>query len=350
MIFNKPALDLQSFPKILQVGAKPTQADIAAVTQLATVLSNSRWSSTVLWGAGGSFDTGTIGLFVPMGSTGRCNLQVIVQSPNAVSLTGLRVMSMRGDRTYSTLTSTSTYVANPTDLRGTTGTWWASPIIRPNSVDAQIFTYGLSKIELYGVKGSCPLAVTVTATPSSGNINSSQGNRGRRYFGKNTPAWPNNDIVPLSAAWARAMRDALEVGEAMPVIVGMEPEMSGYSLTYGGTFTTMRAMSKRIPLARPRRPKCIYFAFRRNSTGSPTFKFQVGAQSIPSSRFNNAYSYSASGQAAYVKYARLTEEAYTPSGEANGVPLVDVKMVSLSANVAGATVWIGEDYGGAENI
>ena len=229
MIYLYPALDQSAFPEPKPIGSTVTAADVQAVTRATTVLSNMRWSSTVVFPPGGTFSSGQIVLYCPMGSTGRFAPQAILQSPNSVTATGLRIQTMNAGSTYTSFTGTASNITNPTDLRGTAGgTWRCSARMYAGSSTYGLLTNGCSRLTLYGVTGSTPLGLSVIDYPYPGfSTSTSSAYVGWRYDKRNTLAWPDLPFTPLTAGWARTIEDALEVAEAMPVIIGMLPEVSG---------------------------------------------------------------------------------------------------------------------------
>lgn len=339
MIYTLSALAQSTWPNRRRIGAIPSSTHIQAINRAAAVLSNLRWSTTIGFPAGGTFSSGTISFFAPATSTGRWFGEIIVQSPNTVSVSGVRTQTMTGT-TVTSWTNTSSNVANPTDLRGTEGgTWRRSARMYPTSALRDI-TAGCPRLQVYGVSGSTPLGVSFFAYPYPGTTTStSEQWVGPRNDGSMTPGWPDLAFDCLSAAWARAIETELEVAEAMPVVVGVLPIVSGATgLPAWDVALLRRVMTKQIPLARPRRPKALYFAVGSTTTTNPIVQFRVGGQQITT--WSTVYS---SGAYRLLK-ARLYDEAYQSIGDVGGVPIVEAELRSFSLTPTGATAWISEDF------
>lgn len=341
MIYTLSALAQSTWPNRRRVGAIPTSTHIQAINRAAAVLSNLRWSATIGFPAGGAFSSGQIDIFLPFGSSGRWAVHHVLQSPNSVTASGVRVRNMINTTTGVNTTSTSSNIANPTDIRGTAGgTWRLSSRITPSNATYATLANGCSRLQLYGVNGSTPLAVGAVAYPYPGASTAQNAFfAGWRYGGGLTPGWPDLAFDCLSAAWARAIETELEVAEAMPVVVGVLPIVSGATgLPAWDVALLRRVMTKQIPLARPRRPKALYFAVGSTTTSNPIVQFRVGGQQITA--WETVYS---SGAYRLLK-ARLYDDAYQSVGDVGGVPIVEVELRSFSLTPTGATAWISEDF------
>lgn len=339
MIYTLSALAQSTWPNRRRVGAIPASAHIQAINRAAAVLSNMRWSTTIGFPAGGTFSLGSISFFIPVTSTGRWFGQCIVQSPNTFSVSGVRTQSMTGTAVTS-WSGTSATITNPTDLRGTAGGSWRCSARMYPATSLRNLASGCARVQVYGVSGSTPLGVSMIAFPYPGATTStSEQWVGPRNDGSMTPGWPDLAFDCLSAAWARAIEAELEVAEAMPVVVGVLPIVSGATgLPAWDVALLRRVMAKQIPLARPRRPKALYFAVGSTTTSNPIVQFRVGGQEITT--WSTVYS---SGAYRLLK-ARLYDDAYQSIGEVGGVPIVEVELRSFSLTPTGATAWISEDF------
>ena len=350
MIYQYPALAQADWPVYRPVGFVLGDAHTRPITRAATVLSNMRWAASFAYHAGATFSSGEVWFFVPVGSSGRWATQAIVQSPNTFTYSGISLQTMTGTSTYQSWTGTSSTLANPTDLRGTSsGTWWCSSRMYPGSTSYALMGSGCSRLRLYGLTGTAPLGVSVIGYPYPGySTSTTSGVAGWRYDGRLTPGWVGDTYVPsLSAAWARAIEEDLEVAEAMPVVIGILPYNASGVSAFESSWsqqTIRRAFSKQIPLAPPRRRKCVVAAiYATSTTNSLTLQIRVGGQVC--SQWQSVYT---SGAYRVVK-CPLDTYAYEPVSTVSGVPVVNVRLLQYQVtisitNVNAMTVWITEDW------
>ena len=348
-LYSYQALAQQSWPSEMPIGSIPIPGDLTAITRAATVLSNLRWSATVALPPGVTFSSGRLGVLAPVASSGRQNYQVILQSPNTLSTNGVQVRSMTGASTSLSVTGSNYSITNPTDLRGTTGgTWRSSARIYPTSVAYGSLTSGCPRVEMYGLSGSSPMAISLIGWSYPGSVQSgSLGYAGIRADGSLMQSWPDVIVssMPMCAGWARTIESMLDMAEAMPVVIGMLPRIEGATgLPTWDEALMRRIMGKQIPLAPPRRrPKALYCALKLASSSSAALRVRVGGQIITtwSTVYQSTY-----GDSTYlVLRASLADDAYRADGEVGGVPVVSVEMLpSLSTlSPEAATMWIGED-------
>lgn len=348
-IYRYPHLPLASWPAAMRPGLIPGIANLRGFNAGAAVLSNLRWSATVGYHAGASFSSAEIYLFLPWSSTGRCAPQVIVQSPASASMSGVAVRTMTAGSTYTQWTGTSTgTIANPTDLTGASSGFW-SPRQRnyPGNTTYALITNGASRLCVYGLTGSGPLGISVIGYPDQQFVTSAtSGVCGWRNDGRYCPTWPYYDLYPLPAGWARTIEAELEVGEAMPIILGVLPGHASGVTCYQYPWvsgTIQRVMSRQIPLAEPLRAKALYVAIQLPaSSGVPALEFTVGDQRIAS--WQTVYS---SGYYKVLK-ARLDSAAYFSWTTVGGVPIVNVRCTYYygvdSSYAQAMTAWISEDF------
>ena len=344
MIYNLPALDTLEWPVRAKVGQIPADANTRRFSRAATVLSNMRWAATFAYGAGVTFSAAQIYFYMPFGSTGRCAPQVIIQSPNTLTLsTGIKIQTMSGSSTYTTFSGTSATLTNPTDLRGTTGgTWRCGARMYPGNTTYALLGSGCGRVMIDGLTATSPLGVSVICYPYPGYASSStSAYTGYRYGGGYTSAWPDTAFTPLTAAWARSIEEQLEVAEAMPIVLAILPGhvtgVSGRTTPWVG-WEIRERLCRQIPLAPPRRPKAYVVAEYGYNSTIGTFNVLVGAQLISS--WTSVYS----SNNYRVYKARLTDAAYTPVGTVGGCPIVNCECRSRSNAVYALSAWITEDW------
>lgn len=344
-IYRYPYLDKSAWPAPMRPGDIPASSAMQPLTRAATVLSNIRWSATFAYHPGAAFSSAQIAFFCPMSGTGRWQTQVITQSPaSSHTLTNIAIKRMDGSTTYQNFSGTSSTFTNPTDITSSSGTWRASARMYPGNTTYALITNGASRIAITGLTAQGPLGVTIVGYPDFGATSSSTSSlSGWRNDGTYTPGWRDPVVAPLCAGWARAMATDIEIGELMPIPIGILPiHVSGVTAwEYPWSHQTIRrAMTRQIPLARGT-ARAIYIAVGLSSgSDTPDITYQVGAQQI--SAWDIVYH---SGSYTVLK-AALNDNAYVSRTSAGGVPIVDCQMLYFAAGgahtCAGMTAWIGE--------
>lgn len=343
-IFRYPYLAKASWPAPMRPGDIPASAAMQPLTRAATVLSNIRWSATFAYPPGTVFSSANIAFFAPMSGSGRWQAQVITQSPVSHTVSNIAIMTMTASSLYQQWTGTSSTFTDPTDITSSSGTWRAGARMYPGSTTYALITNGASRVAIRGLTGQGPLGVTIVGYPDFNAVTSATSSlSGWRNDGTYTPGWRDDTVTPLCAGWARCMATDLEIGELMPVVIGILPlHSSGVTVwEYPWSLQTIRrAMTKQIPLTRGT-ARAIYIAvLLASGTATPDITYQVGAQQITS--WDIVYQ---SGRSTVLR-ATLSDNAYVSRTSVGGVPIVDCQMLYFAAGgastCAGMTAWIGE--------
>ena len=348
-IYRYPHLTKSSWPIPLNQGLIPGTNHIARINQGAKVLSDFRWSATFAYHAGAKFSSAEVAFFCPMSGTGRWQCQVVVQSTtSSITISDIAIKRMDNSSTYTYWSGTYSSMTNPTDLTSASGgTFRTGARMYPGNTTYGLITNGASRVAVRGLSGSGPLGVSIIGFPDSQySTGTSSGLSGWRNDGSFTPGWPDYALTPLTAGWARAIEAEIEVGETMPIPIGVLPinvtGVTAFEANWSNN-TIRRAMTKQVPLAPSLRPKALFIAVGLPaSTSLPTIKYQVGQQRIDA--WETVYH---SGNYTVLK-ARLYDLAYYSWVDSGGVPIVNCEMLSFyggnSDVCSGMTVWIGEDF------
>lgn len=346
-IYRYPHLTKSSWPEPLNQGLIPGTNHIARLNQSAKVLSDFRWSATFAYHAGAKFSSAEVAFFCPMSGTGRWNCQVVIQSAGSISVSDIAVKRMDNSSMYTSWTGTYSTMTNPTDLTSSSGTFWMGSRIYPGSSTYALLSLGASRVAIRGLSATGPLGVSIVGFPDSQYVTGVTSSlNGWRSDGTSTPGWPDYALTPLTAGWARAIEKEIEVGETMPIPIGVLPiNVSGVTCfeQNWSNNTIRRAMTKQVPLAPSLRPKALFIAVGLPaSTSLPTIRYQVGQQRIDA--WETVYH---SGYFTVLK-ARLYALAYYSWVDSGGVPIVNCEMLSFyggnSEVCSGMTAWIGEDF------
>jgi len=343
-IYRYPYLGESSWPAPMRPGDIPSSTAMQPLTRAATVLSNMRWSATFAYHPGATFSSAEIDFFCPMSGTGRFQSQIILQSTSSLTVSNVAIKRMTGSTTYQTWSGTSSTFTNPTDITSSSGTWRASARMYPGNTTYALITNGASRIAINGLNAQGPLGVSIVGYPDfNATTGTTSSLNGWRNDGSFTPGWRDPVVAPLCAGWARAMETDIEIGELMPIPIGILPiQVSGvtaFEQTWSHQ-TIRRAMTKQIPLTRGT-ARAIYIAVGLASlTVTPEITYQVGAQQI--TEWDVVYQ---SGSYTVLR-ALLTDNAYVSRTSVGGVPIVDCQMLYFAAGsahtCAGMTVWFGE--------
>lgn len=347
MLYRYPHLAKNSWPIPLAQGAIPSTTQIGQIIQGAKILSDFRWSATFAYHAGAKFSSAELAFFFPMSGTGRWQCQVLIQSPSAITVSTIAIKRMDNSATYTSWSGTYSTMTNPTDLTNSSGGFRMSARMYPGNTTYALISNGASRVSIQGLSATGPLGVSIIGFPDGQfTTGTSSGYCGWRNDGRYTPGWPNYSLTPLSAGWARAIEAEIEVGETMPIPIGILPipvsGVTAFEATWSNN-TIRRAMTKQVPLAPSLRPKALFIAVRLPaSTTPPTIRYQVGQQRIEA--WETVYQ---SGSH-FVYKARLYDLAYYSWIDSGGVPIVNCEMLYfLGGNsdvCSGMTVWIGEDF------
>ena len=343
-IYRYPYLGKSDWPAPMRPGDIPASGAMQPLTRAATALSNIRWSATFAYHPGATFSSAQIAFFAPMSGTGRWQAQVITQSTTSHTLSNISIKRMDGSSTYQTWSGTSSTYTNPTDITSSSGTWRTSARMYPGNTTYALITKGASRVAITDLHGQGPLGVTIVGYPDfTATTGTTSSLSGWRNDGTFTPGWRDTTVTPLCAGWARCMATDLEIGELMPVPIGILPiHVSGVTAwEYPWSNQTIRrAMTKQVPLTRGT-ARAIYIAVGLSSgNDTPDITYQVGAQQITS--WDIVYQ---SGSYTVLR-ATLSDNAYVSRTSVGGVPIVDCQMLYYAAGgattCAGMTAWIGE--------
>lgn len=346
-IYRYAHLTKSSWPIPLNQGLIPESNHIAQLNQGAKVLSDFRWSATFAYHAGAKFSSAEVAFFCPMSGTGRWNCQVVIQSTGSLTVSDIAVKRMNNSSMYTYWSGTYTSITNPTDLTSSSGTFRTSTRFYPGNTTYALITNGASRVAIRGLSATGPLGVSIVGFPDSQFATGTTSSlNGWRNDETNTPGWPDYALTPLTAGWARAIEKEIEVGETMPIPIGVLPiNVSGVTCfeQNWSSNTIRRAMTKQVPLAPSLRPKALFIAVGLPATTSlPSFIYQVGQQRIEA--WETVYH---SGNFTVLK-ARLYDLAYYSWCDSGGIPIVNCEMLSFygvnSDFCTGMTVWIGEDF------
>ena len=346
-VYRYAHLTKGTWPIPLNQGLIPTTTHIARLNQGAKVLSDFRWSATFAYHAGANFSSAEVAFFCPMSGTGRCSCQVLVQSTGSLSVSDIAVKRMDNSSTYTYWTATYNSMTNPTDLTSSSGGFRTSARFYPGNTTYALISNGASRVAVRGLTATGPLGVSILGFPDSQYTTGTTSSlNGWRNDGSCTPGWPDYALTPLTAGWARAIEKEIEVGETMPIPIGILPiNVSGVTAfeQNWSNNTIRRAMTKQVPLAPSLRPKALFIAVGLPaSTSLPTIRYQVGQQRIDA--WETVYH---SGNYTVLK-ARLYDLAYHSWVDSGGVPIVNCEMLSFyggnSDVCSGMSVWIGEDF------